>query len=167
MTTINRFGAVLGVVGALTLGGCETMNYPTNASSSETAYPGTTHSGSAYTGYGVVQTIDLVQQGNTGNSGIAGSGIGIGTIAGAVVGGLLGNQIGGGTGRTVATVAGAAGGAYIGHELEDRHQQRTADVYRFTIRMDGGAYQSLTQNTDSGLRVGDRVRIYNGSVQRY
>ena len=165
--TMNRFGAVLGVVGALALGGCETMNDPSNTSRSGTAYPETVNSGNAYSGYGVVQSIDLVQQGNTGGTGIAGSGIGLGTIAGAVVGGVLGNQIGGGTGRTVATVAGAAGGAYVGHELENRQQQRTADSYRFTVRMDGGSYQSLTQNTDSGLRVGDRVRIYNGSVQRY
>ena len=164
MTTMNKFGAVLGVVGVLTLGGCETMNDPFNTSSSGTAYPENVNSGNAYSGYGVVQSIDLVQQGNTG---IGGSGIGIGTIAGAVIGGVLGNQVGSGTGRTVATVAGAAGGAYVGHELENRQPQRTADGYRFTVRMDGGAYQTLTQNTDSGLRVGDRVRIYNGSVQRY
>jgi hypothetical protein len=32
--------------------------------------------------------------------------------------------------------------------------------------MDSGAYQTLTQNTNSGFRVGDRVRIDNGIVQR-
>ena len=167
MTTMNKFGAVLGVVGILTLGGCETMNDPYNTSSPGTAYPGTVNSGNAYSEYGVVQSIDLVQQGNTGNTGIGGSGIGIGTIAGAVVGGVLGNQVGSGTGRAVATVAGAAGGAYVGHELENRQQQRTADVYRFTIRMNSGSYQTLTQNTNAGFRVGDRVRIDNGFLQRY
>ena len=172
MTTMHKFGAALGVVGLLALGGCETMNDPYNTSRSgptyqETAYQGTVNSGNAYSGYGVVQSIDLVQQGNTGNTGIGGSGVGIGTIAGAVIGGVLGNQVGSGTGRTVATVAGAAGGAYVGHELENRQQQRTADVYRFTIRMDSGSYQTLTQNTNTGFRVGDRVRIDNGYLQRY
>lgn len=164
MKTMHKFGAVLGVVGVLTLGGCETMNDPYRSSSPGTSYPGPVNSGNAYSGYGVVQSIDLVQQGNTG---IGGSGVGIGTIAGAVIGGVLGNQVGSGTGRTVATVAGAAGGAYVGHELENRQQQRTADVYRFTIRMDSGSYQTLTQNTSTGFRVGDRVRLDNGYLQRY
>ena len=168
MKTMNRrFGAVLGVVGVLTLGGCGTMNDPFGAPSPGTTYPGPVSSGNAYSGYGVVQSIDLVQQGNTGNTGIGGSGIGIGTIAGAVVGGVLGNQVGGGTGRTVATVAGAAGGAYVGHELENRQQQRTADVYRFTIRMENGSYQTLTQNTNADFSVGDRVQIDNGTLRRY
>jgi outer membrane lipoprotein SlyB len=167
MTTMNKFGAVLGVVGVLTLGGCETMNDPYNTSNSGTAYPGTVNSGNAYSESGVVQSIDLVQQGSTGSTGIGGSGIGIGTIAGAIVGGVLGNQVGAGRGNTVATVAGAAGGAYVGHELENRQQQRSADVYRITVRMDGGSYQTFTQNTNAGFRVGDRVRIENGFLQRY
>jgi len=166
MKTMNKSGVVLGVVGVLTLGGCGTMNDPFNTSSSETAYPGTVNSGNNHSEYGVVQSIDLVQQGSSGNTGIGGSGIGIGTIAGALVGGVLGNQVGSGRGNTVATVAGAAGGAYVGHELENRRQQ-TADVYRFTIRMESGSYQTLTQNTNTGFRVGDRVRIDNGSMQRY
>ena len=159
MTTMNRYGAVLALAGLLTLGGCETMNNPTNTSSSGTINPA-----NVYSGYGVVQSIELVQQGN---SGIAGSGIGIGTIAGAVVGGIVGHQVGGGTGQTAATVAGAAGGAYVGHELEKRQQQQTADVYKFTIRMDNGSYQALTQSTSANFRVGDRVKIENGVLQRY
>ena len=166
MTTMNKFGAVLGVVGVFTLGACETMNNPSNTPSAGSA-SGTFDSGNAYPGYGVVQSIELVQQGSTGSTGIGGSGVGIGTVAGAVIGGVLGNQVGSGTGRTVATVAGAAGGAYVGHELENRQQKRTADVYRFSIRMDGGSYQTLTQNTSDGFRVGDRVRIENGILQRY
>jgi outer membrane lipoprotein SlyB len=161
---MNKFGAVLGVVGVLALGGCETTNDPYRSSRPGTAYPGAVNTGNANSGYGVVQSIDLVQQGNTG---IGGSGVGMGTIAGAVVGGVLGNQVGSGTGRTVATVAGAAGGAYVGHELENRQQQRTADVYRITVRMDNGSYQALTQNTNSGFRAGDRVRVDNGYLQRY
>jgi outer membrane lipoprotein SlyB len=163
MTTMNRFGSVLGIVGVLTLGACGTMNDPFSTSGSETAYPGTANPGSAYPGYGVVDSIERLSQDNTG---IGGSGIGVGTIVGAVVGGLLGHQVGSGTGQTVATVAGAAGGAYVGHELENR-QQRTAETYRLTIRMDNGSYQTLMQNTDTGFRVGDRVRGENGYLQRY
>jgi outer membrane lipoprotein SlyB len=167
MTTMNRFGSVLvsvlGIVGVLTLGACETMNESFHTSGPGTAYPGTANSESAYSGYGVVDSIERVSQGSTG---IGGSGIGVGTIAGAVVGGLLGYQVGSGTGQTVATVAGAAGGAYVGHELENR-QQHTADTYKFTIRMNNGSYQTLMQNTDTGFRVGDRVRVENGYLQRY
>jgi outer membrane lipoprotein SlyB len=168
MTTMNKFGSVLGLAAVLTLGGCETMNTPANTSSSGTAYPQSTNSGGVYSGYGVVQSIEHVQQGNTGNTGIGGSGIGIGTIAGAVVGGIVGNQVGSGRGNTAATVIGAAGGAYVGHEIDKRQQQpQTADLYRFSIRMDSGSYQTLTQNTVADLRVGDRVHIDNGVARRY
>ena len=168
MTTMNKFGSVLGLAAVLTLGACETMNTPANTSSSGTAYPQSTSSGGVYSGYGVVQSIDLVQQGSTGNTGIGGSGIGIGTIAGAVVGGIVGNQVGSGRGNTAATVIGAAGGAYVGHEIDKRQQQpKTADLYRFNIRMDSGSYQTLTQNTVADLRVGDRVQIDNGFMRRY
>lgn len=165
MTTMNKFGSVLGLAAVLTLGACETMNTPANTS---TEYPQSTNSSGVYSGYGVVQSMELVQQGNTGNTGIGGSGIGIGTIAGAVVGGVLGNQVGSGSGRTAATVAGAAGGAYVGHEIDKRQQQpQTADLYRVNIRMDSGSYQTLTQNTVADLRVGDRVQISNGVARRY
>ena len=91
MTTMNKFGSVLGLAAVLTLGACETMNTPATTSSSGTAYPQSTNSSGVYSGYGVVQSIDLVRQDN---AGIGGSGIGIGTIAGAVVGGIVGNQVG-------------------------------------------------------------------------
>lgn len=172
LKTVHRFGVGLGVVGVLALGGCGTTNDPFNTSGTQTAYPGpvtsgTVNPGNVYSGYGVVQSIDLVQQGNAGNTGIAGSGIGLGTLAGAVIGGVLGNQVGGGTGKTVATVAGVAGGAYVGHEIDNRQQNQTVNVYRFNVRMENGAHQTFTQNTAAGFRVGDRVRIDNGAMQRY
>lgn len=163
MKTMNKTAAVLGIAALFALTGCETMNDTSNA---ETPAPGSVSSSSAYSGYGVVQAIELVP-GTTANTGIGGSGIGVGAIAGAVVGGVLGHQVGGGTGQTVATVAGAAGGAYVGNEIEKSRQQKTADAYRVTVRMDGGSYQTVTQSTNAGLRVGDRVRINNGTVQRY
>jgi outer membrane lipoprotein SlyB len=164
MNNFNKTAAALGVAAVFALTGCGTMNEPSSTSGST---PGSVNSGSAYSGYGVVQAIELVSQGNTANTGIGGSGIGVGAIAGAVVGGVLGNQVGGGTGKTVATVAGAAGGAYVGNEIEKSRQQKTADAYKVTVRMDGGSYQTVTQSTNAGLRVGDRVRIDNGYAQRY
>ena len=168
MTTMNRFGSAIGLAAVLTLGACETMNTPANMPSSGNAYPQSSNSGSAYSEYGVVQSIELVQQGNAGNTGIGGSGIGIGTIAGAIVGGIVGNQVGSGRGNTAATVVGAAGGAYVGHEIDKRQQQpQTADLYRVNVRMENGSYQTLTQNSVADLRVGDRVQIYNGVARRY
>lgn len=171
MKTVNKYAAMLGAAGVIALGGCATTSDPFNTSNSGTTYPETSNAGNAgnaYATYGIVQSIDLVQQSGSAGSGIGGSGIGIGTIAGAVIGGVLGNQVGSGRGNTVATVAGVAGGAYVGHELESRQQQqRTADVYRITARMDDGSYQSMTQNTNSGFRVGDRVRIDNGLMRPY
>lgn len=159
MKSMNKFGSVLGMAAVLTLGACADMNMPANTYGAAPTYP---QSG-AYAGYGVVQSIELVRQDS---AGIAGSGIGAGTIAGAVVGGIVGSQVGGGTGKTAATVLGAAGGAYAGHELEKRSQQQ-ADAYKFTIRMNDGSYQTVTQTTIADIRVGDRVKVENGVARRY
>jgi outer membrane lipoprotein SlyB len=154
MKTMHKIGSVLGLMGALTLGACTTLNGPYNAPAPAAA------TGGVYSGYGVVQSIELVkQQGNAG-------GIGLGTIAGAVVGGVAGHQVGSGRGNTAATVLGAAGGAYVGHELENRQQQQP-DAYKITVRMEDGSYQALMQSSSGDLRVGDRVRIENGVLQRY
>ena len=111
--------------------------------------------------YGVVTAVEVVRQEN---QGIGGSSIGLGTIAGAVIGGVVGNQVGSGTGNTVATVAGVAGGAAVGHVLEKRQQK---DAHKVTVRLEDGSYQALMLGTDSGFRVGDRVRLDNGVLQRY
>jgi outer membrane lipoprotein SlyB len=158
MKTMNELGSALGLIAALTLGACATVDNPATAPNSGVAGPG-----NAYPEYGVVQSIELVKQDD---GGIAGSGIGLGTIAGAVVGGVVGNQVGSGRGNTAATVIGAAGGAYIGHELENRQQPRP-DAYKITVRMEDGSYQALMQSTSADLRVGDRVRVGNGVLQRY
>lgn len=154
MRTINKAGALLATIAALALGACaSTTPYPSN--------PNVAGANQVYPVYGVVDSIELVQQGSTG-----GSNIGLGTVAGAVVGGVLGNQVGSGSGKTAATVIGAAGGGYVGHQMENRQQQR-ADVYRITVRMDDGSYQSLTQGSKNDFRVGDRVRLDRGVLQRY
>jgi len=157
------FGMIFGMIAALSLSACSGMNstaYPANpeVASSDRANPD-----SVYSGVGVVHSVERVP---AGKGGIGGSGIGLGTIAGAVIGGVVGNQIGAGRGNTVATVAGVAGGAYVGHEIDGR-QVATADAYRITVRMENGEDQVLTQSSNTGVRVGDRVRLDNGKLQRY
>lgn len=157
MHTMNRFGSALGLAAALALSACGTMNGPSAA-----ARPVASSPVAVYSGYGVVEAIDVVK-GEAG--GIGGSGLGAGTIAGALIGGVLGHQVGQGTGNTAATVAGAAGGAYVGHQMEKKSQ--SPDQYRFTLRMENGSYQTLMQSSSADFRVGDRVRIDNGVMQRY
>lgn len=158
MRTKNEFGTVLCLIGALTLGACTNMPPSSHAYDSSAS-----NSGYAISGYGVVQSVDLVRQNYNGSTG---SGIGVGTIAGAVVGGVVGSQVGSGSGNTAATVIGAAGGAYIGHELENR-QQRTADAYKITVRMEDRSYRSFIVSTNTNFRVGDQVRVDNGNLMRY
>lgn len=110
---------------------------------------------SAASGYGVVQSIEVVPREQ--------AGIGLGTVAGAVLGGVLGNQVGSGSGRTAATAAGAVGGALAGQAMVDR-PARAGEVYRVAILMDNGAVQTMVQETPPGLRVGERVRLSNGVI---
>ena len=162
MKTMNKTGSVLAVAALLALGGCGNMapanNYGAGPAYPQSSYPQSSYGPGAYTGYGVVQSIELVRQGNTG--------IGAGAVVGGIVGGILGHQVGSGQGNTAATVLGAAGGAYAGNELEKRNQQQ-ADAYKFNIRMQDGSYQAVTQVTIDDIRVGDRVRIDNGVARRY
>ena len=159
MRTFCNISAMGGVVAAITLTGCGSINPPVGGSSSGNSYyPPSTTSAPAYIGYGVVQSVALVQQEN--------SGLGGGAILGALVGGIVGNQVGRGGGNTAATVIGAAGGAYAGHQIEKRNQQPT-DAYRLSIRMTDGTNLSLMQSATTDIQVGDRVLIENGVARRY
>lgn len=157
MKTMNKLGPVLGVIAVLTLGACANPTPPPNAPNYGVVRPD-----SRNPEYGVVQSIELVQQ----DSRNTGSTIGLGTVAGAVVGGIVGNQVGSGGGRTAATVIGAAGGAYVGHELENRPQQQVVNMYKITVRMENGSYQTVMQSTAPDLRIGDHVVLENGVLQR-
>jgi outer membrane lipoprotein SlyB len=152
---------MLGLAGVLALSAC--MSTPPPATPyPQDPYQGSAAPGAIYSGYGRVESIDSAPQDN---QGVGGTGIGLGSVAGAVIGGVAGHQVGSGSGNTAATIAGAAGGAYIGHQLEKRKQAESA--YRITVRMENGAYQTLIQPSIGDLRVGDRVRIDNGVLQRY
>jgi outer membrane lipoprotein SlyB len=161
MTTINRFGHMLGLAGVLALSACMSTPPPATPNPQE-PYQSSAEPRSIYSGYGRVESIDSAPQDY---QGVGGTGIGLGTVAGAVIGGVAGRQVGSGSGNTAATIAGAAGGAYIGHQLEKRKQAENA--YRITVRMENGDYQTLIQPSIGDLRVGDRVRIDNGVLQRY
>jgi len=163
MTDKTRtFTFAIVTAGLLTLTACGSQpNQPTyQGGSTQGSYP-TNNSNVAYAQYGVIRSIDLVQQEHK-------SGVGVGAIVGAVVGGVLGNQVGKGDGKTAATVVGAAGGAYAGNEIQKRNQQpQQPDAVRLNIRLHDGANISVTQDTAADLRVGDRVMVQNGTARRY
>lgn len=164
MNTTHQLKSTAVLLAMLALGGCANMN--TGTPFGTTSYPQNTsnlpQSTNVYTQYGVVQSIELVQQ-NVASS----SGVGAGTIAGAVVGGILGHQVGGGSGNTAATVLGAAGGAYLGNQMEKNQGTQQVNAYKFNIRLNNGSYQSITQTSSDDIRVGDRVQIDNGVARRY
>ena len=114
------------------------------------------------TEYGRV--VSLYAQARQGNGNTSGAG----AVIGAVVGGLLGNQIGGGSGRALATAAGVVGGAVAGNAVESRNgQANRVDEYRIVIALDQGGRRDYDVSNPGDLRVGDRVRLYNGEISHY
>jgi len=87
-----------------------------------------------------------------------------GTVIGGIAGGVIGHQIGSGRGNTVATIAGALGGAVVGNEIEKKQAQATR--YRITVRLDSGSSLIVEDQRDLNLRVGDRVRVEDGQINR-
>ncbi|SHG49812.1 glycine zipper 2TM domain-containing protein [Massilia sp. CF038] len=103
-----------------------------------------------------VEAINVVQVDGEGNY--------LGTIGGGVVGAVLGSQVGKGNGRTAAQIAGALGGAYVGRNIE-RNAKRTQH-YEVVIRFSNGGTQTVTYENDPGLRVGEKVKVNNGVLER-
>jgi outer membrane lipoprotein SlyB len=95
---------------------------------------------------------------------VSGDGSYLGTVGGAVVGGLLGSQVGSGNGRTAAEVAGAVGGAVAGRNIE-RNAHRGVR-YEVVVRYDNGATQTIPYENNPGWRVGDKVKVANGTLSR-
>ncbi len=90
---------------------------------------------------------------------------GAGAVVGGVLGAVIGNQIGNGNGRTAATAVGAVGGAVVGNRVE-KNRSESVVGYRVTVQMDNGMTRSLEQSQLNDLRVGDRVRLDGGALQR-
>lgn len=103
-----------------------------------------------------VEAINVVQVDGDGNY--------LGAIGGGVVGAVLGSQVGKGSGRTAAQIAGALGGAYVGRNIE-RNAKRTQH-YEVVIRFTNGGTQTVTYENDPGLRVGEKVKVNNGVLER-
>ena len=115
------------------------------------------HNNTASMGYGVIESIQVTQAEARTSGG--------GAVVGALVGALAGNQVGSGSGRTAATVAGAAGGALAGRALtRNSSGGGTGDSYRVAVRMDNGSVQTLVQDVQPGVQVGERVRLENGVI---
>ena len=90
--------------------------------------------------------------------------INTGTVLGGIAGGVIGHQIGSGRGNTAATIVGAIGGAAIGNEIEKRQAQGSR--YRITVRLDSERTLVVEETRDSGLRIGDRVRVEGNRIYR-
>ena len=109
--------------------------------------------------YGTVRRIDVVETTEQPTGG--------GTVLGGLVGGVLGNQIGHGAGRAAATVLGAVGGGVIGNNLEQQQAAANSSrVYRVVVAFDHGSTRSFDYRELNGLRVGDRVRLDHGALER-
>ena len=91
---------------------------------------------------------------------------GAGAVVGGLVGAALGNQVGKGNGRTAATVVGGVGGAVVGNHVEKSRADPVVVGYRVNVQMDDGSTRSLQPSQVGDLRVGDRVRLDGGAIQR-
>jgi outer membrane lipoprotein SlyB len=103
---------------------------------------------------GVVESINVVE--------VSGSGSYVGKIAGGVVGAVIGSQIGQGRGTTAAEIAGAVGGAVAGNEIEKRVKK--TKHYDVSVRLQGGGTQTISYATAPAFKVGDKVRVENGTL---
>jgi outer membrane lipoprotein SlyB len=117
------------------------------------------YNNSVSSGYGTIDSIQVVQgEGRTSGGG---------AVVGGLVGALVGNQVGSGSGRTAATVAGGVAGAAIGNSVEAKRNENGREMYQINIRLDNGEYRSVMQDSVYDLRVGNRVRVVDGRVYRY
>lgn len=84
----------------------------------------------------------------------------LGGALGALAGGYVGSRIGHGNGSKVAAVAGAIAGG-IGGEAATGAAYRQRGM-QITVHMDGGGDFAITQASDVGLHVGQRVEVVGG-----
>lgn len=90
---------------------------------------------------------------------------GAGAVAGGLLGGVVGNQFGKGDGKKAMTVVGAVGGAVAGHEIEKQHNRKVVG-YRVRVQLDNGETRTFEPPQLDGLKVGDRVRVDQGSLRK-
>ncbi len=152
MNICKQTTIVLTIIASCLLGACG------SSPSTATAYPA---SQTAYSNYGVIESIQIVQVSSDNR------GPGAGAIVGGIVGGILGNQVGGGRGNTAATAAGVVGGAIVGNNIENNNRnQQVHEAYQISVRLDNGVYQTIVQDNITDLRVGNRVYVKDNYVYR-
>jgi outer membrane lipoprotein SlyB len=130
--------------------------YPAN-------YPATTYPAGtpqAYVEYGRVSNVESLSTPEQGR------GSGVGAVLGGVAGAVVGHQIGGGSGKTAATALGAIGGAVAGNSIEKNRNATVRESYRVSITLDNGTARAYDVPSYGDLRVGDRVKIENGQINR-
>ena len=55
----------------------------------------------------------------------------------------------------------------VGNTIEQNRNARGPDMLQIRVRLNNGDTLTVTQDGDSDLRVGDRVRVVDGRVYRY
>ena len=146
--------SILSSLSALALVTACSSNPPRNDSGS---YNTQVNNSSQSAMYGRVTNIEVVSTAANTSGG--------GAILGAVIGGVLGHQVGGGSGRDAATAVGVVGGAVLGNEVEKRNK-RGGEVYRISVRFEGGRTSQFEYERIDDLRVGDRVKVQDGQLYR-
>lgn len=166
---LGRVGLVLLTAAGVGLGGCAHQQRPAAPRDPyyyppTQPYPGQGQAPSQVQ-YGHVRSIEQIEGG--GRERREGSSGG-GALVGGVIGGVVGNQMGSGNGRAAATVLGAVGGAIVGNEIERQNQRGERGNYEVQVQLErrGGDLWFQLDRLD-GLKVGDRVRIENGRLQRW
>ena len=137
--------------------------YPSGGYQNQNQYQYQNQQNAPYgTEYGRVSNIETLQNQARGQTS------GAGAVLGGVVGAVLGNQVGGGSGRAAATAVGAIGGALLGNTVEGRNNNQGGyeQGYRITIQLDQGGLRAYDVSSPGDLRMGDRVRLYNGQISR-
>jgi len=90
---------------------------------------------------------------------------GAGAVAGGLLGGVVGNQFGKGDGKKAMTVVGAVGGAVAGNEIEKQHNKKVVG-YRVRVQLDNGETRTFEPAQLDGLKIGDRVRVEQGTLRK-
>jgi outer membrane lipoprotein SlyB len=160
---ISSASAVLALVG---LAACAPMSpggdssYPATTSTypASSSYPANQQNN--YVEYGRVINVEAIQTTEKGR------GSGVGAVLGGVAGAVVGHQIGGGSGKDAATVVGAVGGAVAGNAIEKNRNATIRESYRVSVQLDNGSSRAYDVPSYGNLRVGDRVKIENGQINR-
>ena len=169
----NRYLAAGLVISVAALAGCaQPPYYEQQAGYSPAAYPVSppaypaygapvySAAAPAYAEYGHVANIEVMR------SEQPRAPSGVGAILGAVLGGVVGHEIGHGFGRAAATGVGVFGGALAGNAVEGNQRGPIVQNYRILVQIDHGRMQAFDVPSPGDLRVGDRVRVENGQIQR-